>query len=75
MKVLKKHSQHRRDCRCDLECEACKHVEDNVYAYDDRNFWDNVIPNKKCEECGESTKSLGVAVESVATRYAAHEVV
>ena len=69
MKVRKVHSQHRRDCKCDLECESCGHKELNAYAYDDRNFWDNVIPQGKCPSCGKSTKDIGCTLEHVATKY------
>lgn len=75
MKVTNKYNQHRRDCSCDLECEGCGYKETNKHAYDDRNFWDNVIPNRKCGECGKSSKDLGVKIESVQTRYGDYEVV
>lgn len=75
MKILKKYNQHRRDCWCDLECEKCGYQETDKSAYDDRNFWDNVVPNWKCRECGESTKSLGLDVEVMPTKYADYEVV
>ena len=75
MKVLSKYNQHRRDCWADYECEACGAKQTDEYAYDDRNYWDNVVPNLKCESCGKSTKDLGLEPEKVGTRYAAGEVV
>lgn len=75
MKVTRKFDQHRRDCSCDMECESCGHQEVNKYAYDDRNFWDNVVPNVKCKSCGKSTKDMGLQPEPIQTRYSDHEVV
>jgi len=48
MKVIKIYGQTRRDCKCDLECENCGNKETYGGAYDDRNFWDNVIPVLPC---------------------------
>lgn len=75
MKVLEKYNQHRRDCYCDLKCEDCGFEETDKYAYDDRNFWDNVIPNRKCKKCGMSSNELGIKADVVPTRYADYEVV
>jgi len=69
MKVLKKYNQHRRDCECDLECENCGNLKTNKSAYDDSNFWDNVVPSFNCEKCGKSTNDLGIAPEKITTRY------
>jgi hypothetical protein len=69
MKVIRRFDQYRRDLRIDLECEGCGAKELNCSAYDDRNFWDNVIPDKKCENCGKSTKDLGGEAEIMPTRY------
>lgn len=69
MKVIKKYNQHRRDCHIDMECENCKEKETYTSAYDDRNFWDNVIPNWKCKKCNKSTKDLGLAVQAIPTVY------
>ena len=75
MEVIKKYNQHRRDLYCDMKCESCGYEETDKYAYDDRNFWDNVIPNRKCRECGKSTVDLGLEVKNVPTRYSEFEVV
>lgn len=69
MKVLIKYNQHRRDCWTDLECEGCGHKYTYKGAYDDRNFWDNVIPNKKCKACGKSTNDLGLKPQNIGTKY------
>ena len=75
MKVLKKYNQSRRDLHIELECENCGHRETNTSAYDDRNYWDNVVPNFKCEKCWKSTNDLGIEKKFIPTKYAAHEVV
>jgi len=75
MEVLEKYNQYRRDCSIDLRCEGCGAERTNAGAYDDRNFWDNVVPAMKCEACGESTNSLGLETAVVPTKYAEDEVV
>ena len=75
MKVIKRHNQSRRDLTIDVECEGCGHKETIGSAYDDRNYWDNVVPNFKCEKCGKSSKDLGAEIQPIQTKYAAHEVV
>ena len=52
MQIKKIVSQSRRDFTAIYECEHCGHeVED--YGYDDAHFHNNVIPNRKCKECGK----------------------
>lgn len=75
MKVIKKYNQNRRDCNCDMECENCGNLEIDKNAYDDRNFWDNVVPNFKCKKCGKSSNDLGIKSETVATKYNDYEVI
>lgn len=75
MKVLRVFDQFRRDCSCDLECEGCGAKEIDKYAYDDDNYWVNVIPNRKCKSCDKSTKDLNIPVEPRATKYASWETV
>ena len=69
MKVLKIYNQHRRDCWIDLECEKCGYKETYKGAYDDRNYWDNVVPSFECEKCKESSNSLGITNEKIKTKY------
>ena len=69
MRVLRIYNQNRRDCHVDLECENCGKKVTDKDGYDDRNFWDNVIPDYKCDKCGRSTNSLGLRKEKIATRY------
>jgi len=69
MKVLRIYNQIRRDCDCDLECENCGNKKTYKDAYDDRNFWDNVVPSFKCEKCEKSSNDLGTEKEHISTRY------
>lgn len=73
MKVIQKYNQHRRDLSINMECEECGTKDTYSGAYDDRNFWDNVVPDFKCENCGKSTNDLGEKIEFIETRYSAHE--
>jgi hypothetical protein len=75
MKVIRKYDQFRRDCKCDMVCEACGTKDTYDSAYDDRNFWDNVVPSFKCKKCDKSTKDLGLEPERVETKYSEYEVV
>ena len=74
MKIKEVLSQHRRDFHAIYECESCGATETG-YGYDDRNFHDNVIPNKKCKQCGKSRNDLGITVEPTQTKYQAWETV
>ena len=75
MKVIRIFDQHRRDCSIDIECEWCGNKQTYTSAYDDRNYWDNVVPSFKCSECWESTKTLWKDIEHTNTRYWDNEVV
>lgn len=75
MKVTKRYNQHRRDLSIDMECEGCGSSATYKSAYDDTNFWENVVPNFKCEECGKSSNDLGVSPQDIHTKYEAWEVV
>lgn len=68
MKLIEKKNQNRRDFIGVYQCESCGHIEE-ISSYDDRNFHDNVIPAKKCKNCGKSTNELGMEQEHVPTRY------
>jgi len=69
MKVTKRYNQHRRDLSIDLECEGCGAAQTNKGAYDDTNFWVNVVPSFKCEKCGKSSKDLNIRPESIGNKY------
>ena len=52
MKIKEIKSQSRRDFTAIYECEYCGYKEEG-YGYDDPNFHNNVIPDKKCNSCGK----------------------
>lgn len=75
MKLTRKYNQIRRDCYCETECENCGYKEIDTGAYDDDNFWQNVIPNRKCKECDKSTFEMGIAPEKITTKYNQFEII
>lgn len=75
MKVINRYNQRRRDLDIDMECENCGAKDTNTSAYDDRNYWDNVVPSFKCKECGKSSNDIGAKPEFMPTKYADYEVI
>lgn len=71
MKIKEILSQDRRDFQAIYVCEHCGH-EEKGNGYDDDHFHRNVIPNKKCKECGEKAPA---DYRPLGTKYAAEEVV
>lgn len=69
MKVTRRFNQSRRDLCIDLECESCGATDTNNSAYDDSNYWINVVPDMKCKNCGKSSNDLGIRPENIGTRY------
>ena len=69
MKLLKKICQSRRDFTGRYECEGCGDISEIEGGYDDANFHKNVMPNRRCKKCNESTNTLGIDVEHVEPRY------
>lgn len=69
MKLGKTYNWNRRDFCFDASCEFCNAKQTNVSGYDDDNYYNNVIPNMKCNSCGKSTVSEKGEVQSVAPRY------
>lgn len=69
MKVTKRYNQSRRDLDIDMKCESCGATASYDSAYDDENFWVNVVPDFKCPACGKSSKDLGIEPEDTHTRY------
>ena len=69
MKVTKRYNQSRRDLSIDMQCEACGEADTYHGAYDDRNFWDNVVPGFTCKKCGKSSNDLGIPAQSIETSY------
>jgi len=70
MIVTDRYNQSRRDLSIDMECEVCAAKFTYDSAYDDQNFWDNVIPDWKCEFCGLATNDLDNPIKQhIHTRY------
>ena len=51
-------NQIRNDLYGVLECEGCHATEKLVGGYDDDNWHDNVLPNRKCKACGKSAREI-----------------
>ncbi len=68
MKIKRIVSQHRRDFQAEYECEGCGHTSFQG-GYDDDNFHENVVPNKKCPNCEKSSNDLGIESKPLATKY------
>jgi len=69
MEITKTYNWNRRDFSYDAKCQFCGHVTNDNYGYDDDNYYNNVVPNTKCKNCGESTISKGQAVETVIPKH------
>ncbi len=61
MKVTDTSPDTVRGFRVHLECESCGHQSKNRNAFDTPDFFARDVPLIECEECGESTESLGEA--------------
>lgn len=57
MKITKTYNWSRRDFCYDTKCEYCGHEEKHGGGYDDANYYNNVVSNQKCKQCGESSNS------------------
>jgi|APGre2960657404_1045060.scaffolds.fasta_scaffold47301_2 transcription elongation factor Elf1 len=71
MKLIEVITQHRRDFQGKYQCEFCNHIDidESMDSYDDFYYHQNVIPNTKCKNCGESTISKGGEIQKVKTKY------
>jgi len=76
MKLISVDEQNRRDCWITIQCENCGAIETRVGAYDDRNYWDNVLPNRKCKKCGKSTNDINPKVkQKIKTKYPDNKII
>lgn len=57
MKITNTYDWNRRDFSYDAQCEHCGNVEKKKSGYDDSNYYNNVVPDMKCGNCGESSNS------------------
>jgi predicted RNA-binding Zn-ribbon protein involved in translation (DUF1610 family) len=69
MKITRMNWQHRRDFSAEYTCEGCGNKQIDDSGYDDDYYHRNVIPNKKCAKCGESSITLGVTIKPQKTKY------
>lgn len=69
MKVTKRYNQHRRDLWIDTQCESCGVTKIVKDAYDDHDYWVKWQPQQKCDNCGESTETLGNGPVDTHTKY------
>jgi len=67
MKIEKIIDQHRRDFIALFKCEHCDN-RSTIKGYDDAYFHNHVIPEMKCEKCGESSPA---DYKPLATKYPA----
>lgn len=74
MKLKEITYQHRRDIKMILECENCGETVEEK-GYDDRFFWDEVLPDVKCPSCKKSRNDLGIKGDFVETKYGEWETV
>ena len=74
MKLIRIIDQMRRDFTGEYKCENCLKKIIMHGCYDDDYFHEHVTPKWKCEDCGKSSKDLGIE-NKVTTRYQSHEVV
>lgn len=65
MRIREIKSQSRRDFTAVYECEHCGLTKEG-FGYDDANFHENVIPNMKCEGCGQTAS---VTYRPLTTKY------
>ena len=77
MKVTKRYNQHRRDLHIDMVCESCGNEEVNSSAYDDNNFWVNVVPNFKCKKCNKSSIDLSTNLDNddISAKYSSNTII
>ena len=72
MRIKQILSQSRRDFHAIYVCPFCGcEVED--YGYDDDNFHQNVIPKKKCPNCGKTELDGEKNYRPLQTKYKAYE--
>lgn len=70
MKLLQITSQNRRDVWYDAECEGCGEKETHISGYDDRYYWDIVLPDDKCLKCNKSTNDINPQIkQNISTKY------
>jgi len=69
MRLIKRYNQNGRDLLIDIKCEKCGHIKTGLPAYDDKNYWEEALPNIRCDECKKSSNDLGSKKEPIETKY------
>jgi hypothetical protein len=69
MKIIKKYDWSRRDFCYDEQCEFCNYIRKKRSGYGDANYYNNVIPNSVCPNCGKSTRSENAPVDEITPKY------
>ena len=62
MKITKMISQNLAHFTAEYGCEGCGNTQVDNSGYNDKYYHENVIPNIQCNNCGESTTTLGVSI-------------
>lgn len=57
MEITKQFNWLRRDFCYEAKCEHCGNTSTHSGGYDDSYYYTEVIPNQKCDNCGESSNS------------------
>lgn len=69
MRIIETKDWLRRDFNAVMECEGCGEKEEVRGCYDDNNYYNNVIPARKCKKCGKSSNDLGSEKIHYAPKY------
>lgn len=62
MKITEERYRYRNDLGVRYQCEHCG-AERDGWAYDDAFFFDQVLPQKLCGECGRASAAEYVGLE------------
>lgn len=57
MKITNTYNWNRRDFSYDATCEHCGHITKDSGGYDDYHYYNYVMPEVKCPQCGENSNS------------------
>lgn len=69
MKITKITNQYRRDFDADIKCEFCGNQEKLKGGYDDNYYHTQVLPDRKCDKCKQSTNSGGGTIDEPQLKY------
>lgn len=77
MQIKDTFNWNRRDFSANMECEHCGNKQVNRGCYDDSHYYQTVVPNIKCNACGESSnsKSTGELKSVMVPKYPSNLVI